>query len=177
MRWGAQSNAAALVRPNTACFDAQYAAVSESVSQVWNFKGCWSKMVRSTISRSRRLPVNAREVYYPASVAVWQRILSHHLSSGSAAAVHHSRGIDAHGGGPVGIWHRPDWVRVLDLGRYTRSVYHTDRCLRRWSRCRVVESLTCRASRTSQPLEQQEHLYLRRRTRRSDGTELGRLRL
>jgi len=33
MRWGAQSKAAALVRPSTACFDAQYATMSESVSR------------------------------------------------------------------------------------------------------------------------------------------------
>jgi hypothetical protein len=129
MRWGAQSNAAALVRPNTAFFDAQYAAVSESVSQVLNFKGCWSKMARSTISRSRRLPVNAREIYYPAPVAVWQWILSHHPSSSSAAAVHDSCRVHAHGGGPVGVWYRPDGLWVLDLGRYTGGVYDTVRRL------------------------------------------------
>jgi hypothetical protein len=130
MRWGAQSKAAALVKPSTACFDAQYATVLESVSGAGTLKRCLSKTTCSTISRSRRLTVNARKVYYPASVAVWQRILSHHLSSGSAAAVHDSCRIHTHGGGPVGIWHRPDRLWVLDLGRYTSGVYDAVHCLR-----------------------------------------------
>jgi hypothetical protein len=125
MRWGAQSKAAALVKPNTACFDAQYATVLKSVSGAGTARRCLTKIAMSTVSRSRRLAVDTRKVYYPASVTVWQRILSHHLSSGSAAAVHDSRGIHTHGGGPVVIWHRPDGLWILDLGRCTGSVHHT----------------------------------------------------
>jgi hypothetical protein len=132
MRWGAQSKAAALVKPSTACFDAQYATVLESVSGAGTLKRCLSKTTCSTISRSRRLTVNARKVYYPASVAVWQRILSHHLSSGSAATVHDSRGIHTHGGGPDIIWHRPDGLWILDLGRYAGSVHDTVHSLSIW---------------------------------------------
>jgi hypothetical protein len=133
MRWGAQSKAAALVRPSTACFDAQYATVLESVSGAGTVRRCLTKIAMSTVSRSRRLAVDTRKVHYPASVAVWQRILSHHLGSGSAAAVHDSRGIHAHGGGPVVIWHRPNGLWILDLGRYTGSVHHAVHRLSIWS--------------------------------------------
>jgi hypothetical protein len=42
MRWGAQSKAAALVKPSTACFDAQYATRSKSVSGTETVKRCLS---------------------------------------------------------------------------------------------------------------------------------------
>jgi hypothetical protein len=156
--------------------DAQYATVSKLARGAGIVKRCLWKIAMSTIPRNRRLAVNAREVHYPSPVAVRQWILSHHLSSGSAAAVHDSRRIHAHSGGPVGIWHRPDGLRVLDLGRYTSGVYNAVHCLRVKSRSPTMKSLTCQAFHTSQLFGQQENLYLQHRTRLSDETELGRLR-
>lgn len=43
MRWGAQSKAAALVKPNTACFDAQYATTSNLVSRGKLVNRLWVK--------------------------------------------------------------------------------------------------------------------------------------
>ena len=88
------------------------------------------------------MAVNAGEVYYPTSVAVGQRILLHHLCGGSAAAVHHSRRIHAHGGVPVGIWHRPDGLWILDLGCYTSSVDDTVQSLSVWSTFRFNNAVT-----------------------------------
>ena len=45
MRWGAQSKAAALVRPNTACFDAQYATTLIPVSGSETVEQCLSNML------------------------------------------------------------------------------------------------------------------------------------